>query len=430
MEKSFKEERIKKIIQLYYSKPEIQKTIYEFCKNREISPRYFEGFGKRPDTFQYPNDILEFVKRGATSFHCSEEIWKDPLQIVTGMSEAQYNEIRTGWDLLIDIDSKYIDYSKISAEIIISFLKFHGIKNIGVKFSGSKGFHIVVPWKAFPKKVFDQNVSDKFPEYPRIITQYIMDKTNKMLVEKISNLERPNKYVKDFKVSEKVMPDLILVAPRHLFRTPYSLHEKTALASVVLEHDEVPNFQLKDADPLTAVPKNFYPDAKEGEATKLLIQALDWFQENKKEDEVEKATGKYADFKPIKLDQIEDKNFPPCVQKILKGIGDGKKRAVFVLINFFRSIGMDKEELEKRIYEWNQKNETPLREGYILAQLKWSFARKPIMPPNCQEFYKGIGVCQPDNYCRWAKNPVNYTIKKSLSGMKSSKKKSLKNKRV
>jgi len=48
---SVKEQRIRKITHLYYSNPEIKKAIFEFSKNREISPRYFEGFGKRPDSF-------------------------------------------------------------------------------------------------------------------------------------------------------------------------------------------------------------------------------------------------------------------------------------------------------------------------------------------------------------------------------------------
>ena len=418
---SFKEKRIRGVTNLYYSRPEIQKAIFEFCKSREISPRYFEGFGKRPDSFQYPGDVFELVKRGATSFHCSEEIWEDALKIVTGMNEKQLNEIRTGWDLLIDIDSKYIDYSKIMAEIIIKFLNFNGIKNIGVKFSGSKGFHLLVPWKAFPKEVNGIKTSDMFPEYPRIITQYIMAKTKEQLIEKVSDLTRPSKYVKDYKAPKEVMPDLVLVSPRHLFRTPYSLHEKTALASVVLSPEEVPNFELKDADPLKVKIRDFNPDVKEGEASELLMQALDWHKDNFKEEEQEKIQGKYAGFKPIELKNITENQFPPCVKNILKGVRDGRKRATFVLINLFRSIGMDKEELEKKIYDWNEKNEVPLKKGYIKSQLEWSYRRKPIMPPNCKEFYQGLAVCVPDITCRIIKNPVNYVVKKNLSQNKSKK---------
>ena len=115
-----KEQRIREITHLYYSRLEIQKAIFEFSKNREIAPSYMmESFGKRPDSFQYTGDIFELVKKGATSFHCSEELWREPLILSTEMNERQLNELRVGWDLLIDVDSKYLDYSKISAELII-----------------------------------------------------------------------------------------------------------------------------------------------------------------------------------------------------------------------------------------------------------------------------------------------------------------------
>ena len=61
-----KEKKIKKITQMYYSAPEIQKAIFEFSKKREISPRYFEGFGKRPDILQFKGDVFGLAKKGAT----------------------------------------------------------------------------------------------------------------------------------------------------------------------------------------------------------------------------------------------------------------------------------------------------------------------------------------------------------------------------
>ena len=298
---TFKEERIRKITNLYYSKQDIQKTICDFSKNREICPRYFEGFGKRPDSFQYPNDVFEMVKKGATSFNCSEELWEDPMKIVTGMSEKQANQLRIGWDLIIDIDSKYIDYSKICAEIIFNFLKLHGIKNIGVKFSGAKGFHIIIPAKAFPEEVNGIQTKNMFPEWPRIMIKYIIEQTKKQLIEKISDIERPNKYVKNFQASKEVMPDIILVSPRHLFRTPYSLHEKTALASVVIGPEQISKFELKDADPLKAEVKNFIPNVKEGEASEFLIQALDWHRENYGKIESSEKSKNAEEFKPVNI---------------------------------------------------------------------------------------------------------------------------------
>ena len=414
-----KEQRIRKIVNLYYSRPDIQRAIFEFSKNREVVPSYMmESFGKRPDSFQYINDVFELVKKGATSFHCSQELWEDPLKISTEMNEKQFKELRIGWDLLLDIDSKYIDYSKILAEQVIELLKFHGIKNFGIKFSGSKGFHIIIPWKAFPKDVGGAKASDMFPEWPRIITQYIIHNTREKLIEKITALTKPSKYVRDFRAPEEVMPDLILVSPRHLFRTPYSLHEKTALASMVLKPEEMKNFQLTDADPLKAKVRDFMPDAEEGEARELLREALDWYKE--KGEIIGK---KEFEFKPIKLSNLSEKNLPPSIKKILQGVSDGRKRALFILINLFRSVGMEKEELEKRIDDWNKKNELQLKQGYIKSQLMWSYRNKIVPPPNYdKDYYKGIGIIPTEEEIRY-KNPVNYVVRKTFQETRLSKKK-------
>lgn len=415
---SIKEQRIRKITKMYYSRPDVQKALFEFSKNREISPRFFEGFGKRPDSFQYPGDIFEYVKKGATSFHCSEELWKDPLDIKTGMSAEEANEIRIGWDLLIDIDSKYIDYSKVSAQIILEMLNFHGVKNVGIKFSGSKGFHLIVPWKAIPKEVYGIEAKNMFPEWARILSLYITEKTKPQLIKRITELMNPNaKYIRDFQAPKEVMPDIILVSPRHLFRMPYSLHEKTALASIVLKQEEIENFQLKDAEPMTMKIRNYMPDCKEGEAKELLMQAMDWWKETQQKKEAEKKYLEKKEFKPIQITNISRDNFPPCIKKILEGnMGDGKKRSVFILINFLRSAGLDKAEVEKIIYEWNNKNKPNLKEGYIGTQISWAYNKKSILPPNCKEFYQGIGVCTPDTFCSKVKNPVNYFVRKSLQG--------------
>lgn len=505
--KSFKEERIRKITSLYYSKPEIQKAIYEFSKNREVCPRYFEGFGKRPDILGYPQDVFELVKKGATSFNCSEELWSDPLKIETGMNERQLNDLRIGWDLLIDIDCKWFDFSKKAARAIINTLKKYGIKNIGIKFSGSKGWHIIVPWKAFPKELAGEPTKNLFPDLPRkvvsflrfkseeemkklvtseelshfnntgikrgikcntcknvaitsLLINYICPKCRRQELKKVINDSNNKPYkcpdcrtlfeVKDSKeifvcnscnISSEKEPnnfsryeeydlydimglDLILVSPRHLFRTPYSLHEKTSLASIVIDEEDLESFDMKLADPMKAKPRNFIPDSKEGEAAEFLREALDWYRENNSKRGIseDKISGNYAEFKPIKLRNLSDEDFPPSIKKILEGVGDGRKRALFILINLFRSIGLEKDDFEKRIYDWNKKNEVPLKEGYILAQLKWAYGKKPILPPNfSQDSYSVFGINLNTEEIN-SKNPVNYIIKKNSARTKSRKK--------
>ena len=196
---------------------------------------------------------------------------------------------------------------------------------------------------------------------------------------------------------------------------PYSLHEKTTLASVVVLPEELKNFQPHDADPLKVKIRNFMPDSKEGEATEILREALDWYK-NKNPDETSSTLGvrKESDFKQVKISDFSDALLPPSIKKILEGLSDGKKRGLFILINFFRSAGMDKEEFEKRIYQWNDKNEVPLSLGYIKTQISWSYRNKVAPPPNYdKDYYKGIGIIPTDEELRY-KNPVNYMTRKSL----------------
>ena len=109
------------------------------------------------------------------------------------------------------------------------------------------------------------------------------------MIDKISNLSRPSKYIRDYQAPKEVMPDLVLVAPRHLFRMPYSLHEKTALASIVLNQKELEKFELTDASPMklsSSDIRNFEPECKEEEASELLGAALDWYRDNNSDNPI------------------------------------------------------------------------------------------------------------------------------------------------
>ena len=488
-----KEQRIRKLTSLYYSNPKVQEAIFNFSKNREISPQYFDSFGKRPDSFEYIGDFFGMVKKGATSFHCSEELWKNPLDISTGMSKGEMDNLRVGWDLLIDIDCKWFEYSKLAAKSIISVLKNHNIKNFGLKYSGSKGFHIIVPWKSFPKSMGGEETKNLFPDLPRKIISYIRFKaeeemknsvpedfyshfkgikikegikcnnckeianelnlvkylcpkcrrqeTKKISTEpdkklkcpdcsgffdildsrkiyecrkcKISSEDEPQNFSRNREIDlfDLMSLDLILVSPRHLFRMPYSLHEKTAMASVVIDEKELLDFQPKNANPLKVEIRNFLPDSKEGEAEKLLKDAVEWYSENI--GVREEGERKDFSFNPVRIENLSDKMFPPSIRKILEGVSDGRKRALFILLNLFRSVGMEKDEIERRLNEWNKKNQTPLKDGYIKSQILWSYRNKVVPPPNFdKEYYSAIGVAPSDEEIRY-KNPLNYVVKKN-----------------
>lgn len=138
----------------YYSRKDVTEAMLEIAKDREVIPRYMDGgYGKRPQTLGYAAEVKEAVMNGAVSFHTSVERWRNPMMLSQEMSRRQMDEIRIGWDLLIDVDNKTkdLEFSKICASLLLEALDFHGIKNYGVKFSGGSGWHIVVPYETFPQ---------------------------------------------------------------------------------------------------------------------------------------------------------------------------------------------------------------------------------------------------------------------------------------
>ena len=169
----------------YYSRRDVQKAILESSKDREVAVRVGESFSKRPDILQFPADVKDWASKGATSFHISEERWKDPMTLQTGLVKKQMDDLRIGWDLIIDIDTPSWKYASRTAYFVIEALKFHNIECIGVKFSGNKGWHICVPFEAFPDEVNSVNIKDLFPDAPKVIIEYLKYMIKPFLVDEM-----------------------------------------------------------------------------------------------------------------------------------------------------------------------------------------------------------------------------------------------------
>lgn len=204
----------------YYSRKDVQEKILNNAKSREIAIRYGDkGYGTRPDIIQFKNDIFELAKQGATSFHISEEIWKDPLRLKTGLSKKELDELRHGWDLIIDVDTKNLEYAKIMASLIVDALRFHDVDNVSIKFSGGSGFHIGIPFEAFPNNFNNQETRLLFPECIRTVNLYLRELIKEPLKERL-NIKEP---------FSMVDIDAMLVSSRHLYRSAYSFNEKTGV---------------------------------------------------------------------------------------------------------------------------------------------------------------------------------------------------------
>lgn len=435
----------------HYKRPEIQEVIIAHSSDKEVAIKYGDsGFGKRPDMLKYPSDILEAAKQGATSFHVSEEIWSNPLQLDPMLKKSELHKLRKGWDLIIDIDCPFLEYSKIAADLVVKALRHHGISSITAKFSGNKGFHIGVPFETFPSQIKTTRViqtKDYFPDAPRLIANYlrdmimeplsdkiyafekndikkIMEKTGKSFDELI--IEKRNAYgdkVKRFDAGVILAIDTILISSRHLYRMPYSFHEKSGLVSIPIDVDKILDFDKEMAQPENVSVKFKFLDrnVRQNEASDLFDKAIyaNLIKETKKEIKLEEK----RDFEEIKA-AIPHELFPPCIRKGLGGLEDGKKRFLFCVVNFLTSVGWNYSRIEDLLRSWNKKNLEELRETLIVGQLRYhKQMKKKVLPPNCanQMYYKDMGICKPDNLCAKIKNPVNYAIikfKKANRGKK------------
>jgi len=411
----------------HYQRDDIQEEIIKNAQDKEIAIKFGEnGFGKRPDILKYPRDIIELAKQGATSFHASEELWNNPSLLGPMMKRADMEDNRTGWDLVIDIDCPFLEYSKIAGDLVVKAIKYYKIKSVSCKFSGNHGFHIGIPFKAFPDKVHDKETRLLFPDGPRKIALYLEEMIKKPLAEKILKLnnideiikktgKRFNELVKNkqFNPFSVLSIDTLLISSRHLYRMAYSFNEKSGLVSIPINPDKILEFNKITAKPINVKVSKFKflddKDIEKNEAKQLIVQAFDFSIKHEESKENKE------DFHALQ-DAIPEQFFPPCIKNIKKGLSDGKKRSMFILVNFLSSVGWGYEKIEQFLTEWNKKNKEPLRDVLIKGQVRYhKQKKKKILPPNCQNqmYYKDFRVCAPDNLCRKIKNPVNYAIIKT-----------------
>ncbi len=421
----------------YYNREDIQKAILKFSADREIAIKYNTYFGKRPSIIEYSNDIKKILKQNPTSFHCSEERWLNPLLLEDkNLSEEDKRNNRIGWDLILDLDGVDFEYAKITGKIIIEFLQNDlNIKNVSTKFSGNKGFHIGIPFEAFSSNILGIGETKKlFPEIPRKIAIYLMEelkgkisseilKTSGSIKEIASKYEIP---ISDLEINDEesnnlnykklIEIDTILITSRHLFRIPYSLNEKSGLASIPLKNEEILNFDKDSAKPNNVDPYKYkefeflkYNPNFGRDADILLIKAYEEVPDEalieidkkiKKEKIGEKkgiiftgdSNGEIFEINS----KVELKDFPEVIKFILENkFEDGKKRAMFVLLTFLYSIKYEPNSIDIIIKEWNTKQIDPLKENIVNAQLMWfRNQQKIISPPNYsnEEYYKSIGI--------------------------------------
>ena len=169
-------------VQAYYSRDDIQAELLRISAGREVVGVFRDGaFSKRPNTLVYPKDITSLVREGAVAFHGSLERWSNPMAV----GSQRYERGRTAWDLVLDMDCENTEHGKAAVRAFIWSLKKHGVKSISVKFTGGTGFHMAVPFEAFPEAVDYKKTSAQYPELARKIAMYLRVFTRERLEKEL-----------------------------------------------------------------------------------------------------------------------------------------------------------------------------------------------------------------------------------------------------
>ncbi len=436
-------------IKKYYLTPGILEEIMRVGEGREVVPVFKAKFyGRRPSYMPYITDYKIAVTSGATSFHMSVEKWKNVKDLENAAdNKYKLDELRVGWDLIFDIDAKKgLEYAQITAEEIINFLKDRDVENIYIKFSGSRGFHIGINGNALPNPFLKKPIASHYPELLHKIVFYIKKSIESILKERFKEIDKKADNIEDYVEIEGNW------SYRHLFRAPYSLNEKTWLISIPLFYYQLKKFnkELATIENFKGVRIKFLEKWKPEELELLCYEAVDFVESTKYKDEWNKQLEslikkrikgydevnteiKKAKAKVIRAHgkiYIEEDFFPPCIKNILSGLEDGRKRGLFILLNFLHKMGWSYEQIEQKIHEWNKKNKEPLKESYVKAQLNYFKKNihkiEEIPPPNCDnlDYYKDLGVCvkEKDKRCIDIKNPIVYAYKQKYKEAKKNDK--------
>jgi len=218
------------------------------------------------------------------------------------------------------------------------FVEWIGVEDLAVFFSGSKGFHVMIPFNYFPLT------------------------PNEHLPNQLKDLA---KYLKEF---YPTLDDSIYNYNRK-FRVPFTKHEKSGLYKILvplnLLNDEDINIEdIKQAAgelDLSEIKKDFIKEMNptlERETLQVFKDAIE--ASARKSYQIEKERAGTID-KPSPFEKFDGKL---CIKKMLESTCDdvGRNNAAMRIVNDYYRTGKPQDKCEQDLMEWASKNGLPISE--------------------------------------------------------------------
>lgn len=227
---------------------------------------------------------------------------------------------------------------------------------IEVYFSGSKGFHIVIPH-----------------EILGIEPDAALNLKNKALAQLVA-LQCKSKHI-----------DMAIYDRRRLFRIPNTINGKSGLYKVPLTYEQLTRFTLSDIIEWASEPRPLVTMSP-----RFLPKSARHFQQMQLHAKRKERRQKKA----IQIPK-ERRKLLPCVVEILKtGVGQGQRNNTAVaLASSLMQSGVGRDETEDILLAWNEDNVPPLPNAEIARTVSSAFrGLSNGMGYGCAKF-KELGYC-------------------------------------
>ena len=244
----------------------------------------------------------------------------------------------------LDINDLEKDYDKLRKDVLLLIRKLKTVfhlqeDNIQIFFSGSKGYHIIIPYEVFgiePSK----DLNDR---YKLIVTE-----------------------LKSYTITKSI--DTRIYDSKRLFREPNTINTKTGLYKVYMTIDQVRDFSYNDLidrarTPQAIVEPNKEYNPKADEALNAMVNEL-------KERQKKTINHKVA------RQMLQNKELLPCVKYILQNGAQkgGRNNTAMALASALFQRNEDRAYVEQIMDTWNRtKLDEPLPERELELTVRSAF---------------------------------------------------------
>lgn len=244
----------------------------------------------------------------------------------------------------LDINDLEKDYDKLRKDVLLLIRKLRTVfhlqeDNMQIFFSGSKGYHIIIPYEVFgiePSK----DLNDR---YKLIVTE-----------------------LKSYTITKSI--DTRIYDSKRLFREPNTINTKTGLYKVYMTIDQVRDFSYDDLinrarTPQATVEPNKEYNPKADEALNAMVNEL-------KERQKKTINHKVA------RQMLQNKELLPCVKYILQNGAQkgGRNNTAMALASALFQRNEDRAYVEQIMDTWNRtKLDEPLPERELELTVRSAF---------------------------------------------------------